>query len=93
MPSQTNELLQQMRSDAKKIFQASLEPVNPYNAVRRFVSVEGSKLILGQEDQPQTELDLDQFEHIYLVGGGKATAPMAKAMEDLLGKRFKSGMI
>ncbi len=90
---QSTNLLQQMRSDAMKIFLSSLEPVNPYNAVRRFVHLDGSRLILGQEECLLVEWDLNQFEHIFLVGGGKATAPMAKAMEDLLGSRINAGVI
>jgi glycerate 2-kinase len=93
MSIQSENLLQQMRSDALKIFQSSLEPVNPYNAVRRFVRLDGNRLILGQEEHVAVEWDLNQFEHIFLVGGGKATAPMAKAMEDLLGSRIDAGVI
>ena len=38
-------------------------------------------------------MDLNDFDHIYLVGGGKATAPMARAMEDLLGNNIDRGII
>lgn len=93
MPIQSKNLLQQMRSDAMTIFLSSLEPVNPYNAVRRFVHLDGNRLILGQEEHLPVEWDLNQFEHIFLIGGGKATAPMAKAMEDLLGSRINAGVI
>lgn len=92
MPPQSNDILLQMRSDAAKIFHASLDPVNPYNAVRRFVRVESNQLFFGQAGNQKT-LDLSQFEHVFLVGGGKATAPMAKAMEDLLGDRINAGLI
>jgi hydroxypyruvate reductase len=93
MSSSSKDLLHQMRLDALKIFQASLKPVNPYEAVRRFVSIEGNNLLIGREGQEQTRLNLEDFERIFLVGGGKATAPMAKAMEDLLGDRITSGII
>ena len=93
MSSSSKDLLHQMRLDALNIFQASLKPVNPYEAVKRFVSIEGNTLLLGREGQEQTKFNLEEFERIFLVGGGKATAPMAKAMEDLLGDRITSGII
>ncbi|MBW2608959.1 MAG: glycerate kinase [Deltaproteobacteria bacterium] len=93
MSSQPNDLLSQMRSEALKIFHASLEPINPYEAVRRSVRLDGTRLILGQGDQQKVELDLEEYERIFLVGGGKATAPMARAMEGLLGDRIHKGVI
>ncbi|MBN1847376.1 MAG: glycerate kinase [Deltaproteobacteria bacterium] len=92
MSSHSDDILHQMRSDAVNIFHAALEPVNPYNAVQRFVRVEGNSLLFEKDGNLET-LDLTRFEHIFLVGGGKATAPMAKAMEDLLGDRIKAGLI
>ncbi|MCG6878958.1 MAG: glycerate kinase [Deltaproteobacteria bacterium] len=85
--------LKQMRTEAKAIFRESLRSVNPYGAVKNFVRVKNGRLILGKEGQEQKEFDLKQFDRISLVGGGKATAPMAKAMEALLGDRIHTGMI
>ena len=93
MSAQSKDILHQMRSEAVTFFQASLKPVNPYEAVRRFVQIDGNRLLLGQKNQSQTELDLREYEHIFLVGGGKATAPMAKAMEDIFGDRIAAGVI
>ncbi|MBW2709603.1 MAG: glycerate kinase [Deltaproteobacteria bacterium] len=86
-------LLKQMRTEAKAIFRESLRPVNPYGAVKNFVRIENDQLILGKDGEDQKTLDLKQFDRISLVGGGKATAPMAKAMEDLLGDRIHKGLI
>ena len=85
--------LKQIRTEAKAIFRESLRPVNPYGAVKNFVRVENDRLILGKEGTEQKAFDLKQFNRISLVGGGKATAPMAKAMEALLGSRIRTGMI
>ncbi len=87
------DLLKEMRVDAEKIFLAAVARVNPYEALKRFVHLEGRKLILGYEDRQETELDLGQFDGIVVVGGGKATAPMAKALEDLLGEKIRKGVI
>ena len=93
MSSSSKDLLHQMRLDALNIFLASLKPVNPYEAVRRFVNIDWNSLLLGREGQERTRFNLEDFERIFIVGGGKATAPMAKAMEDLLGDRITSGII
>ena len=93
MAETSNTKLDRMREDARKIFEASLEPVNPYEAVRRFVRIEDNLLLLGTDENSQKALDLKQYRHIYLVGGGKATAPMARAMEDILGDRIDTGII
>jgi len=86
-------LLKQIRSEAEEIFKGSLGAVDPYLAVKRFVRVEGNRLTLGPEDRVEVELDLAKYDRISLVGGGKATAPMARAMEDLLGEKIHKGMI
>ena len=93
MPSQTDGLLEQMRSEAIRLFHASIERVNPYEAVRRFVCLDGERLVLGQENRPETKLDMEKYHHIFLVGGGKATAPMARSIEELLGERIDGGII
>ena len=86
-------LLKRIRTEAKAIFRESLRPVNPYGAVKNFVRVENDQLILGKDGEEQNAIDLKQFDRISLVGGGKATAPMAKAMEALLGDRIDKGLI
>lgn len=85
--------LETMRSDAKEIFRSCLSAVDPYRAIKRFVRVQGDRLMLGLKGQSITELDLTEFGRISLVGAGKATAPMARAIEELFGKRIKKGMI
>jgi hydroxypyruvate reductase len=93
MSSQSDNLLKQMRSEAVDLFQAAIKRVDPYEVVREFVHLDGKRLIFGEENQSQTELDLGGYQRIYLVGGGKATAPMARAMEGLLGDRIDAGII
>ena len=61
--------------------------------LKNFVKIENDQLILGKDGEEQIRLELKQFKRISLVGGGKATAPMARAMEALLGDRIRTGMI
>lgn len=85
--------LEQLRQDAKAIFQAAVRRVDPFDAVNRFVRREGNSLLLGEDQAAADRLDLDKFRRIFVVGGGKATAPMARALEELLRERITEGLI
>jgi len=93
MEPESANLLSTMRSEAEKLFRASLKRVDPYEAVRRFVRIDGKKLLLDDQGESETELDLQVFDRVFVVGGGKATAPMARAVEDILGERITKGII
>jgi hydroxypyruvate reductase len=83
-----------MRSDARKLFDAAVKRVDPFQAVKSFVRLSGSRLVLGPEEgSGETPLPLESFEHVYVTGGGKASAPMAKALEEILGERISGGLI
>jgi len=93
MDTEAAELLSRMRSQAQEIFYASLRPVDPYEAVRRFFRLRGNALVLGPKDEEKRVLNLEAFSRIFLVGAGKAAAPMARAVEDLLEGRIHKGII
>lgn len=80
--------LSRMRQQARTIFQAGLAAVDPEKAVRRYVSVSGNRLTIGEQ-----HFALDDFERILVVGAGKAVAPMARALEGLLAGRIAAGCI
>jgi glycerate 2-kinase len=82
-----------MRREAEEIFQASVRRVDPYQATRKFVRRQDGKLKLGSEGSSEIDLELDAFDRVFVVGGGKATAPMAKALEDIVGSRIDLGLI
>jgi len=93
VPSMEYETIRQIRSEAADIFKSAVQAVNPYRAVKRFVRREGERLVVGAEGEAQVELDLGGHDRVLLVGGGKATAPMARAVEELLGPRITEGLI
>jgi len=68
--------------------EAALLAVDPGEAVKRSLVLDGSSLRVG----PMT-YDLAAYERIYVVGAGKASAAMACALEDALGKRITTGWI
>ena len=82
-------ILEKLRADADKILKACLEAADPAEAVKRFVSLkEDNRLVC-----PDFQIQLNDVDRIVLVGAGKGSAPMAKAIEDLLGDRLVGGAI
>ncbi len=80
--------LAQLRKDAVAIFQAGVKSVDPVNAVKGHLTIQDSKLTVGIKTY-----DLDQYEHIYVIGAGKASAAIAQAIEKIFGDRVKTGII
>jgi len=75
--------------DIKAIYSKAIEAVDPYKAVRSSLIREGNVLRL----KDGTVFNLSAIKNIYVVGAGKATAPMAKAVEDILGDSISQGVI
>ncbi len=71
-----------------RIFRAALRAADPIEAVLRHVRVSGETLIAGKH-----RYRLASIRHIYVVGAGKASAAMARAVERLLGKRITKGLL
>jgi hydroxypyruvate reductase len=74
------------------IFRAGLKRVDPYPMMTEHVRLEGDRLAVRMEGQ-SLDVDLARFERIFILGTGKATAPMARALEDILGERVTKGLI
>ena len=70
------------------ILSAALEAVDPIAAVKRHMVLQGSILHIGERTY-----NLDHYERIYVIGGGKAAGAMARATEDVLGDRITSGIV
>lgn len=76
-----------LRQAAAEILSAAVEAVEPGAAVRRFLRRRGSRLRVGAR-----WYDL-RHRRIFVVGAGKATAPMAAAVEQVLGARITDGLV
>ncbi len=70
------------------ILAAALAAVEPGAAVGRCLRQEGESLWAGEQEYP-----LAAYEHIFVIGAGKAGAPMAQAVEALLGDRITAGCV
>ncbi|NIO04355.1 MAG: DUF4147 domain-containing protein [Proteobacteria bacterium] len=80
--------LPSMKRDAIEIFNAAVSAVEPSAAVKRFLKAKGNTLTVSGH-----HYDLREIAHIYVVGAGKASAAMAKAIEDLMMARITDGAV
>ena len=80
--------LKKLRKDALNIFNAGIKAVDPANAVKRYLTRQDDRL----EIQGKT-YDLSNYENIYVIGMGKASAAMTQAVEELIGDRLKAGIL
>ena len=77
-----------LRNDADLIIKAALASVDPARAVQEALCLKGDQLSVGDEN-----LDLKRYQRIIVVGAGKAGAPMAQAVEAVLGGRIGAGRV
>jgi hydroxypyruvate reductase len=77
-----------LREQARNIFDAALRAVDPEKAIRNHITLADGVLTVGDKKLP-----LSDYKRIFVVGAGKATAPMAQAVEDLLGQHVSDGVI
>ena len=77
-----------LRKIALDIVDHALAKADPYKAVKELVHLRGDLLTIGE-----IRLDLKKQGRIFLLGTGKATYPIARALEEILGERIEDGVI
>jgi len=77
-----------LRRAAVRCLQAALRASDPQAALRRVVTLQDHLLQVAGETY-----DLDRVRRVFLLGGGKAAAAMAAALEDLLGPLIAGGVV
>jgi glycerate 2-kinase len=93
-----------LRARALDIFSAALDAAHPHQLIRGALELQGTRLrvrgIFGAQlgfdlaaTAPVTEIDLSGLRRVVVVGAGKATAPMARALEELLEDRLEGGIV
>jgi glycerate 2-kinase len=77
-----------LRTDASRIWSASLSSVHAGTAVGKFVKHRGRTLhVQGRV------YDLTEFRKVWILGAGKAAAPMGQAIEKVLGGCISGGLL
>ena len=80
--------LRKEREAALNIIDYALTATDPYRATKELVNLDGQILRIGE-----LQFDLLQKGNIYVLGMGKATFPIAKALEEILSSRISAGII
>jgi glycerate 2-kinase len=89
----TTENSEKTRALAWKIMNAALNAVEPGAAVRRHLHLAKGRLRIGESQGAERIYDLNEFDRVLVVGGGKAGAPMAAAVNEVLGPRLAGGIV
>jgi glycerate-2-kinase len=76
------------RRVALQVLEYALKKVDTYNAVKRIIGVEEDRLFVGE-----IEYELLKLHNIYVLGAGKSSFEIAKALENTLQERIKDGVI
>ena len=77
-----------MRKDAVKIFYKALKAVQSGTAIKRYCKFDGKTLFIGHRSY-----HLSGYKNLYILGSGKATAPMAAAIENIIDEKITGGII
>jgi hydroxypyruvate reductase len=76
------------RNIALEIFHRTLAGIEVESVVRASARLNGDQLLVGEE-----ELELAQFKRIVVIAIGKASVPMARAIENIPGGRISDGVV
>jgi len=82
------ELIRKARALALRSLECALNAVDSKQMVKSKVSLKDSILNVDEHS-----FDLRAFKNVYIVGGGKASGPMAEALEEILGNRITTGIV
>ena len=89
-----NEFAHPSAKELRQLTDAGLRAVAPDGAVLRHLHLSGGELSLTDRDGATVwSGDLDAFRRVRVLGAGKGAAPMAAALENLLGDRITDGLV
>lgn len=80
--------MQDQRQVAETIFTYALTAVEPAQLIKRAIRINGHTLHCVDDI-----VDLQDFNNIYVIGAGKASVPMAAAMEEIIDSKISRGAI
>lgn len=76
------------RRVALDIIEHALKSVDPYQATKRVVLRQNNRLFIDNQ-----HYNLKDVRNLYVIGAGKASFPIAKALEEVLGERIARGVV
>ncbi len=80
------------KEDIKNIFSKAVEKVDPFKMITQNMHLEGDTLVIHYDGKSIQE-DLRNYNNILVLGIGKASSKMGKAIEEILGQRISFGSV
>ncbi len=77
-----------LRNAIISILECALNIADPYKSTKRILKVVGNKIKINN-----ISFDLSSLGKVYVLGAGKASYPIAKAIEDVLGDKIADGIV
>ncbi len=77
-----------LQETALKIINAAIDSVKPETVIRNRITLHNGILVVDKRNYR-----LNDYDGVYLIGAGKASAQMASAMEKILGDKLNGGII
>jgi glycerate 2-kinase len=78
--------------DLKAIFTEAVRSVDPEKLIHDHLRLRSNTLTI-RSDLESLEIELDDFDRVLVLGAGKASARMARAVEELMGSRISEGLV
>ena len=80
--------LTEAREKAVEIIESCLDAVDPYKATKDQIKIEDDILFFDDN-----KIDLKKFDKIYVLGAGKATYKVARAVDEIFSGRIYQGLV
>jgi hydroxypyruvate reductase len=84
--------MKQIHNDIRQIFDKAVEAARPVTTLHDILSCNRGKLTVSGKGPPLT-YDLSGFSRVLICGAGKASAAMARGVEEVLGDTVSGGIV
>ena len=85
--------LRDLKGAVVEIFHRTLATIDVERVVLSALHVNGDVLSIAKDTNDQSDIDLSHYDNILLIGIGKASLGMARALATLLGGRLTRGLV
>jgi len=85
---QSNKYTMNLKTTANNIFADALKAADPFVGIKKVLRIDNNDIVIDGE-----RYSAGDYSEVYVVGGGKASARMGQAVEDVLGGRISGGWI
>ena len=77
-----------LKTTANDIFADALKAADPFLGIKKVLRIDNNDIVIDGE-----RYSAGDYSEVFVVGGGKASARMGQAVEDVLGSRISGGWI